>query len=78
MEFDCVYGLELHRDDRVLSLKILSNRVASNQVLTPALLMPELAKQWSTHLRVSIALRMNGEGWSWAKLLSRMPALYYL
>ncbi|XP_058568643.1 spindlin-2 isoform X3 [Neofelis nebulosa] len=29
---DCVYGLELHRDERVLSLKILSDRVASSQV----------------------------------------------
>uniref|UniRef100_A0A452FQE4 Uncharacterized protein n=1 Tax=Capra hircus TaxID=9925 RepID=A0A452FQE4_CAPHI len=29
---DCVYGLELHRDERVLSLKILSDRVASTQV----------------------------------------------
>lgn len=29
---DCVYGLELHRDERVLSLKILSDRVASPQV----------------------------------------------
>uniref|UniRef100_A0A7N9CNB0 Spindlin-2B n=1 Tax=Macaca fascicularis TaxID=9541 RepID=A0A7N9CNB0_MACFA len=29
---DCVYGLELHRDERVLSLKILSDRVASSHV----------------------------------------------
>ncbi|XP_015425947.1 PREDICTED: spindlin-2B [Myotis davidii] len=29
---DCVYGLELHRDERVLSLKVLSDRVASSQV----------------------------------------------
>ncbi|ELV12962.1 spindlin-2B [Tupaia chinensis] len=29
---DCVYGLELHRDERVLSLKILPDRVASSQV----------------------------------------------
>ncbi|XP_070147282.1 spindlin-2-like [Ovis canadensis] len=29
---DCVYGLELQRDERVLSLKILSDRVASTQV----------------------------------------------
>ena len=29
---DCVYGLELNRDERVLSLKILSDRVTSTQV----------------------------------------------
>ena len=29
---DCVYGLELNRDERVLSLKILSDGVASTQV----------------------------------------------
>ncbi|XP_004064318.3 spindlin-2 isoform X1 [Gorilla gorilla gorilla] len=29
---DCVYGLELHRDERVLSLKILSDRVASSHI----------------------------------------------
>ncbi|NP_001395791.1 uncharacterized protein LOC367746 [Rattus norvegicus] len=34
---DCVYGLELHRDERVLSLKVLSNRVASSQVIDPSL-----------------------------------------
>lgn len=46
--------------------------------LTPALLMRELAKQWNMYLRVSMALRMNGEGWSWAKLLSWMPAFILL
>lgn len=29
---DCVYGLELHKNERVLSPKILSDRVASSQL----------------------------------------------
>lgn len=44
MEFDCVYGLELHRDKRVLSLKILSNRVASSQVTDPSLADERIGK----------------------------------
>ncbi|CAD7682162.1 unnamed protein product [Nyctereutes procyonoides] len=30
--FDCVYGLELHRDERVSSLEVLPNRVASSRI----------------------------------------------
>lgn len=33
---DCVYGLELHKDKRVQSLKILSNNVASSQATDPS------------------------------------------
>ena len=31
-KFDCVYGLELHRDERVSSLEVLPNRVASSRI----------------------------------------------
>lgn len=34
---DCVYGLELYKDERVLSLKVLSDRVASSQVTDASL-----------------------------------------
>ncbi|KAL1765189.1 spindlin-2B [Sigmodon hispidus] len=34
---DCVYGLELHRDERILSLKILPERVQESQVPDPTL-----------------------------------------
>lgn len=71
---DCVCGLEVNKDKRVLCLKILSDRVASSQSLTPAFLMPSLAKQWNMYLRVSMAMRVIGGAWSWAKLLSWMPA----
>ncbi|KAF6390873.1 spindlin family member 3 [Rhinolophus ferrumequinum] len=30
--FDCVYGLELHRDERVSSLEVFPNRVASSRI----------------------------------------------
>lgn len=32
MEFDCVYGLELHRDERILKLKILPDKVSFSRV----------------------------------------------
>ncbi|EGW09551.1 Spindlin-2 [Cricetulus griseus] len=34
---DCVYGLELHRDKRVISLKLLSDKVDTSQVPDPIL-----------------------------------------
>lgn len=35
--FDCVYGLELHRDERVRSLKVLANKLAPSQVTDASL-----------------------------------------
>lgn len=72
MEFDCVYGLDLHRDERVLSLKILSNRVASFPSTDPSLADARTGRAVEHALEGEHSLRMSGEGWSWAKLLSRV------
>ena len=42
---DCVYGLELHNDERILNLRMLPNKMAFPQVTNTHLQISQLTKQ---------------------------------